>query len=119
MRINEYNCLDDFINEYDGKCEKGDEFHMGLDFRYRGDWYRMCHEPVDKYYVFTTTKPDDSRIIEGWTHRKSDGWFFDMPDKYVIGIYDTMDELLEATCIAGLPFREVIMDDDTEMLGKD
>ena len=119
MRINEYNCLEDFVNEYNGKYEKGDEFHIGLDFRYKGDEYRMCREPVGKYYVFTTTKPDDSKIIEVWTHRKSEGCIYDMPDKYVIGIYDTMDELLEAKCIGDRPFRDVIMDDETEMLGKD
>ena len=32
MRKNEYKCLDDFINEYNGKHEIGDEFHIGIEF---------------------------------------------------------------------------------------
>ena len=37
----------------------------------------------------------------------------------LLGKYDSMDELLESRVIGSRPFREVIMDDDTVLLGQD
>lgn len=48
MRINEYNNLDEFIDEYaTGKSfswQNSDhkERYMGIEFSYKGVYYRMC-----------------------------------------------------------------------------
>ena len=41
------------------------------------------------------------------------------PSDELLGKYDSMDELLESRVIGSRPFREVIMDDDTVLLGQD
>ncbi len=52
MRKNEYRCLDDFINEFDAKHEIGDEFHIGIEFYYKNQLYRMCLEPGGNMYFY-------------------------------------------------------------------
>lgn len=37
----------------------------------------------------------------------------------LIGQYESMDELLNARVINNILFRDVIMDDDTELIGQD
>ena len=121
MRLNEYKCLDDFVNEYDGKHEKGDEFHIGLDFKYKGIEYRMCHEPHDRRYHVTTQTASEYCEVKQVLHFEPNPRFpwLDYSDVYLIGTYDTIDDLLDAECIDNRPFRDVIMDDGTVMLGKD
>ena len=44
------------------------------------------------------------------------------PDKReyeLLGAYSDMIEVLESTVIQGRPFKEVIVDDDTELVGQD
>lgn len=37
----------------------------------------------------------------------------------LLGEYATMDEVLRSTVINNTPFKDVIMDDNTELLGQD
>ena len=44
------------------------------------------------------------------------------PDKReyeLLGEFASMNELLDSTIIQGKPFKEIIMDDDTELVGQD
>ena len=46
--------------------------------------------------------------------RKVDGKDYTLLEEFA-----TMDDALESTCIEGVKFRDVIMDDDTELVGQD
>ncbi len=115
MRINEYKSLDEFIYEYDSGRRPSTETQprkfMGIEFFYGGVCYRMCYEPAENegaprfYYVYVM-------------HCESRG--YPAADRFeVIGRYEKFQDLLENFLIDGKPFKEVIMDDDTKILGKD
>ena len=103
MRKNEYNSLSEFVNEYSGKQSEVYETYIGLDFEYKNSKYRMCLEPIQKYYLYVVHTSNNS----------------DMPEFDTIGIFDTLELLLDSTKIDNRPFRDVIMDDSTIITGKD
>ena len=82
-----------------------------LNFLYRGIYYRMCYEPAENegeprfYYVYVM-------------HCESRG--YPTADKFeVIGRYEKFQDLLNKFFIGGVPFKDVIMDDNTEILSQD
>lgn len=103
MRKNEYKTLDDFYKEYCGKHSDDYETYIGIDFEYKNINYRLCLEPIGKYYLYRVKK------------NTSD----EMPDFENIGIFESLDKALESKIIDSKQFREIIMDDDTIILGKD
>jgi len=115
MRVNEYNCLYEFIYEYDSgrrpSTETQSRKFMGIEFLYRGVYYRMCYEPVENegeprfYYVYIM-------------HCESRGYPA-ADDFEVIARYEKLHDLLNNFLIGGIPFKDVIMDDNTTILGKD
>lgn len=111
IRVNEYKCIEDFVNEYDGKFELGDEFHQGLEFKYKGQEYRICREYDTTFYVY--------RIEDKWETHSYEYFVNSMPVFKTLGIVETMEGLLESTFIDRRPFKEVIMDDNTMILSKD
>lgn len=115
MRINKYNSLDEFIYEYDSSRRPSTETQprkfMGIEFLYRGVYYRMCYESAENegeprfYYVYVM-------------HCESQG--YPTADRFeVIGCYEKLHDLLENFLIGGVPFKEVIMDDNTKILSQD
>ena len=124
MRINEYKTLEEFIYEY----SKGREFswenedlrerYMGIEFSYNGIFYRMCREPYDREHTPTLDngKPGVYKLMQ--MHLGQGG--YPVADSYeCIGWYDSMESLLDDCFIQNKAFREVIMDDNTEILSKD
>lgn len=111
MRINEYNCLEDFINEYNGKREKGDDFHQGLEFKYKDKEYRICREYDETFYVY--------RIEPEFKISYIGKYKLERPIFTTLGVVDSMKGLLESTFIDNRPFKEIVMDDYTLMLSKD
>lgn len=111
MRINEFNSLQEFIDQYDGTRSHGDEFYMGLDFIYKGKQYRVCREPLNNDFFFVYHVRDLGRVNPEYGNEEYD---FE-----ILATYQTMEELLKGTCIDSRLFRDVIMDDATEMIGKD
>lgn len=108
MRKNEYRCLEDFINEYNDKYERGDEFHIGIEFYYKNQLYRMCLEPgCKKYFLYKVL----GTIEEYYKTGKN------MYD--VLGVFDSFESLLEANVIDNKKFKEIIMEDDTIIDSKD
>ena len=113
MRINEYTGLEEFIYEYDSGRRPSTETQprkfMGIEFLYRGVYYRMCCEPAEnegeprfyQVYVMHCEKYPTAENFE------------------LIGRCEKFDELLNDFQIDGAPFKEVIMNDDTKILGKD
>lgn len=115
MRINEYNSLDEFIYEYDSgrrpSTETQSRKFMGIEFLYRGVYYRMCYEPTENdgeprfYYVYVM-------------HCEKQG--YPTADRFeVIARYEKFQDLLEKFLIGGVPFKNAIMDDNTEILSQD
>lgn len=115
MRINEYADMNQFIYEYDRGRRPSDETHerrfMGIEFLHDGVYYRMCREPL----------PDD--IKPGYyqvyiMHCEKRG--YPGADEFeTVGIFNDIYDLLDNCIIGGKFFRDVIMDDNTEILGKD
>lgn len=123
MRVNEYNNLDEFIIEYKDRkypmYRDEIERYMGIEFIYDNQFYRMCREPhceegkgpllpngkIGLYDVF------EVKTING----RPDS---DAPYK-LIGWYSDLFDVLENCYIKGRKFKDVIMDDDTIIYGKD
>ena len=115
MRINEYNSLKEFTDEYVGEWSPSNGHWFGLDFKYNGVVYRL-HTGV-MYKKYDTVLEDGRTALFGVYRLPTDK---SSPRDYIlIGQYADMDDLLDKCFIEGRKFREVIMDDSTEMLGKD
>lgn len=123
MRINEYKSLNEFIDEYStGKSfswenEDRKERFMGIDFFYNGTCYRMCREPgLDE----NMPKLKDGRVARYCTyimHNLMDT----CDDDEIIDLdwYADLNDTLDNWIIEGRKFRDVIMDDNTLIYGKD
>lgn len=119
MRINEYNSLDEFVSQYTGVWGPSEGHWLGLDFSFAGNEYRLqtgsMYEPND------TLLPDGRIAVFGLYLKQPDSVSSKQDTaKYVcLGEFAGMDDMLESTVIGNVPFREVIMDDMTELLGQD
>lgn len=123
MRINEYNSLDEFIDEYYKGVEMpwqssdGKRRYMGIEFSYKCVYYRMCREPGEDDEM---PKLPDGRIgrydvmICHWAMPE-----FKDDDFILIGWYSDLNDVLENCIIDGRKFKDVIMDDFTKIEGKD
>ena len=123
MRINEYNNLDEFIDEYYKGVEMpwqssdGKRRYMGIEFSYNGVYYRMCREPGEDSEMPVLP---DGRIgrydvmICHWAMPE-----YNDDDFILIGWYSDLDNVLENCIIDGRKFKDVIMDDSTKIEGKD
>ena len=116
MRINEYESLDKFIYEYDSgrhssvDATKGRKF-MGIEFSYGGVFYRMCREPLEN--------DDANGVYQVYImHCEKQG--YPIAERFeLIGRYEQFQDLLDYFLIDGVPFKKVIMNDNTEILGQD
>lgn len=119
MRINEYKSLADFCKEYDIKYvnEKW-ERSIGIEFIYNGVYYRMCREPLseEKRPILKDGKRGiyDVMIVHWKGERLCSDFEYE-----IVGWYSDFEEMLENCMLQGQPFKKVIMDDNTEIVGKD
>ena len=118
MRLNEYNNLQEFIEEYDELDRKNIRSFMGIEFTYHGTYYRMCREPLndDDLPTLPNGRKGHYRVII--VHWKNGEWFSDFQYE-LIGWYETIDDLLHNCFISDQTFAEVIMADETTIIGKD
>ena len=115
MRINEYNSLEEFTSEYIGIWSPSNGHWFGLDFKYNGVTYRL--HTGSMYHRENTTLSDGRELLFG-LYRLLDA--AGANDNYtLLAEFADMDDLLESTVIEGRKFRDIIMDDMTEILGKD
>lgn len=123
MRVNEYNNLDEFIYEYDsGRSIPSDNLDrqkfMGIEFKYNDIYYRMCREPQDDndVVILNDGRPGvyDVMIL----HCENTGYPMSERNE-LIGWYADLDDVLDSCVIQGRKFRDIIMADETEILGKD
>ena len=119
MRKNEYNSLDEFLSQYIGIWGPSDGHWFGLDFLYKGKEYRLN---TGTMYGEKDKTDDNGNIIQFGLYRKTNKKDPKHPNIY---LYELLDEkesvvaLLDSLAIEGIPFRDVIMDDETVMLGQD
>ena len=95
----------------------GKRRYMGIEFSYKGVYYRMCREPGEDDEM---PKLPDGRIgrydvmICHWAMPE-----FKDDDFILIGWYSDLNDVLENCIIDGRKFKDVIMDDSTKIEGKD
>ena len=115
MRKNEYVSLDEFRSQYIGVWAPSEGHWLGLDFSYKGNEYRFQTGPM--YAADYTILPDGRTAVYGLYYKNNDGKAVEEYD--LLAEFATIEDVLISTCIEGRPFAEVIMDDDTELLGQD
>jgi len=115
MRVNEFKDLQEFINEYDFESNIDCEKHIGIEFTYNNNYYRMCCEPLDISEFPLLENGKLGRYDVNIVH-----WITDTEFEYeLIGWYSDMNDLLENCIIENKKFKDIIMDDNTEIIGKD
>jgi len=114
MRVNEYNTLDEFINEYIGIWNPSEDHWYGLDFKYDDKVYRLH---TGSMYNATNTTLKDGRTAIFGLYQVADN--SNVKGYVLLGEYADMNDLLESSVIGNRKFKDIIMDDGTEILGKD
>lgn len=115
MRINEYNSLDEFKSQYTGVWNPSENQWLGLDFSYDGVEYRLNTGPM--YESENTVLPDGKIAVFSLYQKCPDP--SSGRDYVLLEEFASLDDVLDSTCIKGIPFRQIIMDDRTELLGQD
>ena len=104
MRINEYQSLAEFIDEYSVGTEmpwdsrEGKRRYMGIEFSYNGIYYRMCREPGPDDMMPILQDGRIGRYDVMIMHNMMDGYQDD--DIITIGWYSDLNDVLE-TCMIG------------------
>ena len=114
MRVNEYNTLNEFTDEYIGIWNPSEGHWYGLDFKYDDTVYRLH---TGSMYNPTNTILIDGRTAIYGLYQATDN---SNANAYILlGEYADMNDLLESSVIGNRKFKDIIMDDATEILGKD
>lgn len=114
MRKNEYTSIEEFKSQYTGEWAPSEGHWLGLDFLFNGTEYRFH---TGSMYESNPTKLPDGREALFGLYQKVGG---DVPHDYcLLAEFATIEDVLNSTCIEGRPFKEIITDDDTELLGQD
>ncbi len=115
MRKNEYTSIEEFKTQYTGDWNPSDNHWLGLDFLFNGIEYRFTTGSM--YESGNTILPDGREAIFG-LYKKGKTEQSDR-EYILLEEFSTMEDVLESTCIEGIQFSQVIMDDNTELLGQD
>ena len=115
MRINEYNKLEEFTSEYIGIWNPSEGHWFGLDFKYNGVIYRL--HTGSMYHQDNTVLKDGRTALFG-LYKLSDSTNAEF-NYTILGEYADMNDLLDSTDIDNRRFKDIIMDDYTEIMGKD
>lgn len=116
MRRNEFNSLEEFTSSYVGEWNPSEGHWFGLDFSFEGKEYRFCTGSM--YDKENETLPD-GREATFYLYEKNNIIKPGENDYTLLGEFADMEDMLKSTCILGIPFEKVIMDDDTLLLGQD
>ncbi|MCR5024117.1 MAG: hypothetical protein K6A90_07275 [Lachnospiraceae bacterium] len=92
--------------------------YMGIEFLYKGVYYRMCREP---YEEGVTPMLDDGRPgLYNIMIMHCEKLGYPIADSFEsIGWYADIQDLLDNCIIDDHPFKDIIMDDSTSIMGKD
>jgi hypothetical protein len=115
MRKNEYKTLEEFTSQYIGVWGPSDGHWFGLDFSFNGKEYRF--NTGSMYESKNTILPNGEEALFGLYKKNNNP---KAKKEYILlEEFANMHEALNSTCIDGIPFKQVIMDDNTELLGQD
>ena len=115
MRINEYQSLEEFTSQYIGEWSPSDGHWFGLEFRYEAHDYRL-HTGI----MHESGPERDSEGREILFGLYTMNLRANKDEQFIrLASFASMDKLLCYTGIGIRPFREVIMDDSTQILGQD
>lgn len=115
MRKNEFKSREEFLSQYVGEWNPSKEHWLGLDFIYERVEYRF---QTGSMYEKEAILPDGREALFG-IYRKKDIITLDKKEYELLGEYADMQEVLESTVIQGRTFKDIIMDDNTEIVGQD
>ena len=112
MRKNEYTSLDQFTSQYTGEWSPSEGHWYGLDFLYKGKEYRF--NTGSMFNSENTILKDGREAVFGlYLKNLAD-------DSYILlEEFATINDALESCWIEGKPFKEIIVDGDTELVGQD
>ncbi len=115
MRKNEYTSIEQFTSQYTGVWNPSENHWFGLDFIYHGVEYRFN---TGSMYETDLQLPNGLEMMFG-LYKKNNNVSKEEKEYELIGKFANMDDVLESTLIDGRPFKDIIMDDDTELIGQD
>ena len=119
MKKNELKSLEELRSQYIGIWGPSDGHWFGLDFSYHGIEYRLH---TGSMYGDSEVTDDNGFIKQFGLYRKTNT---KDPKHPSLSLYELLDEkedleeLLNSTVIEGIPFKCVIMNDETILLGQD
>lgn len=106
MKDNHYVTIEEFLEQYNsGMRDPANNKWYGLEFRYKQSFYRL--DVSGKKYSLIKLIIDDGKEYP------------DIVRYETIQDYESMDSLLSATAIEGVPFAKIIISKETELLGQD
>lgn len=115
MIKNEFESIEQFLSQYTGEWNPSEGHWLGLDFVYEGVEYRFH---TGSMYESEAVIPDGRDVMFG-LYRKKETASSDKRDYELLGEYTDMQDVLESTVIKGRIFKDVIIADDTELVGQD
>lgn len=115
MRKNEFTSVEQFKSQYNGTWGPSDGHWFGLDFVYNEIEYRFNTGPM--YHIKNTILPD-GREAQFGIYRKIQS-VKDEVEYELLEEFATIDDALESCCICDIPFKSIIVDKDTELVGQD
>ena len=122
MLENGYKSLEQFIGEYSGVRNEKYDIVYGLDFRYKGKLYRMTMDQMEsdsvrqEFEIKLNKKLGKYEVALVDEDYKSE---FQFEEYHFLGWYDDVYDLLENCIIEGAKFKDVILDKNTIIEGKD
>ena len=119
MRKNELKSLDELKEQYVGIWGPSDGHWFGLDFSYHGKEYRLH---TGSMYGNNETTDEHGVVNLFGLYQKTQKQDPKHPSIVLYELLDekeSLEELLSSTVIEGIPFSNVIMDDETLLLGQD
>lgn len=105
MRTNEYTELQEFLSEYTGRRDPANNLWYGLEFKYNDNYYRLD-------YVSNSIKLTRLKFENNTNYPDSSGYD-------ILGEFQSVNELLECSVDGNKVFKDVIIDENTELLSKD
>ena len=112
MRKNEYTSLEEFVSQYTGVWNPSEGHWFGLDFSFKGFEYRL--NTGSMFNKQNTILPDGREAVFGLYRKVNDSGSYALLEEFA-----SIDDVLASTCIDGVEFRQIIMADETELLGQD
>lgn len=117
MRINYYSNLQQFYDEYSDIPIANIRKFIGIEFIYKNKYYRMCNEPKGSGVPCDSNGTELSfAVYEVDWHGNICGHNFTYTP---LGFYHDLDEVLDNCIIQGRKFKDIIMDDNTEIISQD